>query len=286
LKREAPVEISQPLGEPPSIPESPLKPEELLALEEEVAAEEAKRRFPKIRIPKPLILALLALLLLGGGVGAYVFFSKSKKAQEGSPEPSLVPTQTPIFPETLIPIASSVTISEESQEAIRVALREYLMGTPQQALVGISLETTSGGERHPLAFNEMLGAIDLSLPQNVQAALDTSRFLLFSYGDPDAARIRLGLAVAVRDGNALAEAMRAWEPTIPQDVKGLLSSLGTFSPSRSEAFHVTERRGLMNHFMNFSEPILSFDYAIDSSRNLFLIATSRATMYAAIDALP
>jgi len=285
----------------PVIPEAeataPLRPEELLAIDEGTTGPEEpfhERRFPIAGLPPVVVLglgAIIFIVLVGGALFAVsqLFFGDNGGGSPTPLEPTppiATPTEPP-RPEILLPgigaEVRTIAVVEEAQVELQQLLAQPMAPGAFRALL-LKIETPQ--ERRYLSFSETATALGVNFPEEIRATLDSSRFTLFLTGEPDSGNVRPALIIGVRDRVALEQKLPAWEVTLPDDFDSLLTSLGKTGPPAASGFRTTIRNDVTNHYLNFSEPTTSIDYALAPSDNLLLIATSRAAMYTLIDALP
>lgn len=269
-------------------PESPLRPEELLALEEETL-QESGGRFPALHIPRVALLGIAGLIVLGGISGAaYFFFLRSHKTTTSPPPPAATTEPSPAAteaPKPLLPIPAT-TRSIASIEEARVELHElFAQRDTSGTLRALAIKLENAQETRYLSLSDIAAALDITFPENVLASVNSNSFTLFLFNNPEDGSTRAGLAFQVTDANALAQAMAQWEAAMPSDLDPLLLSLGKTEEPDDLRFKTTVRKGLTNHYLNFPGPATSVDYTVDPSRKIMLLATSRDTMYAAIDSL-
>lgn len=275
---------------------APLRPEELLAIEEGAAPEETfhERRFPIAGLPPVVVVglgAVIFLVLVGGALFAVsqLFFGDNGGSGTTPLEPTppiATPTEPP-RPEILLPgigaEVRTIAVIEEAQVELQQLLAQPMTPGAFRALL-LKIETPQ--ERRYLSFSETAAALGVNFPEEIRVTLDSARFTLFLVGEPDSGSVRPAFIIAVRDRVALEQKLPAWEVTLPDDFDSLLTSLGKTGPPAASGFRTTIRNDVTNHYLNFSEPITSIDYALAPSDNLLLIANSRAAMYTLIDALP
>lgn len=281
----------------PTLPEdAPLRPEELLALEEEVETpfeRTTKRSMFSFKLPslgkKPLLIGgsvLGALVLIGVGYAVFMNTGGNGEAPPPPPAPLITENPEPPLPEVLIPLTSTGTIAVRETSAAASELKA-LFGKPTDAgsLRGVLLKLETEKEKRYFTFDEMLDALGFVMTDEVRATLNPALYTLFTYGESDGTT-RVGFVVKVRESEPLRSTLAARESQLAEDTDEMLRSLGRASQPTTPEFRGNVRRDLTIRYLNFPDPNLTLDYAIDSTRQLLVFSTSRDSMFAVIDVLP
>jgi len=124
-----------------------------------------------------------------------------------------------------------------------------------------------------LSFEKFIQTLDLEMP----VLGKTFTFLVYyqSVGP------RLALVVKINDPNQTEKIMKAWEKTMPDDLKWLfLQEPG--SPS-TDSFQDNLYKNISIRYLNFPDSALTIDYAIVN--DLLIITTSKESMYEIINRL-
>jgi hypothetical protein len=164
----------------------------------------------------------------------------------------------------------------------------------ENSLVRLSFTVREGATERELTREELSAALGLALPAQVAAQLESSVqvFLLprnvfdettcekAGNASPGCAGPRLGIAIQTTESAALDASLRAWESTMVRDLQGLILSevTSTAGPFLSGTYRNTTIR-----YRNLPLPTTTIDYAL--SDGIFLITTSKSSMYAALDRL-
>ena len=274
-----------------------LRPEEFLSFGEEALPEAKRSPFENIteRIPmKFLALGGVGVLVIAAaGVVYLLLFNKpTPPSSLLTPTPTIAPTTIgpkcpePQIPEPLIRVADTKQYSTESLDKVGKTLERVLTEpeVPNGQIVRAVVKIEAVAECRLLVLDEVLAGFGIILPKNVSDSLDASSFLLFVWRENNA--MRAGFVIATKNAAALKGDLAAWEPNMPQDLDAFLRKLGKSTGAATPIFQEINRRSLTIRYLNFPLPDVTIDYAIDPTRNLFLLTTSRASMYAAVDALP
>ena len=274
-----------------------LRPEELLSFGEEALPEAKSSPFANIteRIPiKFLALGGLGVVVIAAaGVAYLILFNKpTPPSTLHTPTPTISPTTIgpkcpePQIPEPLIHVTDTKQYSTESLDKVGKTL-ERALTEPEVSngrIVRAVVKIEAVAECRLLVLDEVLAGFGIILPKNVSDSLDASSFLLFLWRENGA--MRVGFVIKTKNTASLKGDLAAWEPNMPQDLDAFLRKLGKSTGAATPTFQEITRQSLAVRYLNFPLPDVTIDYAIDPTRNLFLLTTSRASMFAAIDALP
>ncbi len=199
----------------------------------------------------------------------------------------------PVRPSSLIPLdeTTEVYVPEEQKGLFLDQLSLFVEQEKEadyleRILVRINNNAETGQETYA-SLAEIEQMLQIEIPETVRAILRETeikgdRYTLFSYYQESLNQGRLGLILALEE-KADAENILAGAE---DELKNGFSSmwLADSVPTSSLAsFSDNTYRGVSIRYLNFPDKYLTIDYAIIG--NKLIIATSKESMYAAIDAL-
>lgn len=293
-KKVAPP-ASLPVLEPAKKPERPPKPPK-----PPKSLKPTKAIIPKAPLPKPRLkfaLIGLGIVIVIGGAGGFLYWwnylrpippaathyecrdlqcvsiegEGEDRCQTNEDCQPVAPVE-PIVPDSLIAVDETETIELTiGQESLLVdklksaAAREQPLNTFKRILVKLVNQT----DKHYADLGVLISSLGASLPENVSLE---ENYTLFFYSQLEGNR--LGLVIDTEENLN--------EETIVDDLKPLLLKDETLAPFTKE-FQDNAYQDIAIRYINFPNPDLSIDYAVVGDK--LVIATSRESMYAVIDAL-
>lgn len=274
LAEELPI-----ISETPKVPEP--EKEELISkkLSEPLKPSEvpSKARGEGRKSKKGLVYAFIAIIILAG-IGGFFYWMGAKP--ESEPEPTT--------PEQLQPSESLIQVDETKILSLsnEIALVELIK---QEAEKSQTVETFKRiailkNEVEFLSLNELLKELNIKIPPYALAELKDNYTLIVYSQD---GKRRLGLVIETKNADNLKEQLRFWEQTMVNDLKNFYLTETPGEPATSEfqdniypPISPTGKQANIR-YINFPEPGLTIDYTI--VENLFILMTSKKSMYKAID---
>ncbi len=208
--------------------------------------------------------------------------------------PSTAPAtaaQTLPIPQTLFSVDATKTITADPNNLSLLAIN--LLGllkeqyTPN-TFTRVVIVTQNQNATSYMPLSDLFSALDVSVPANIcsqpqnssclstlMGMVNPNTYTLFIYAD--GTNNRLGLAAQYSNLTTLQNFMLAWEPSIPTSLAPILQTQNV-SPATT-TFQVNAYNGVDIRFMNFPTPQLSIDYGFATAKNLFLLATSKNSMF-------
>ena len=193
----------------------------------------------------------------------------------------------PVLPQSLIFSWSTKTIEinkgeEESfWDKLKLSLGE---DENENVLERVLIKIVDGFAKEYVNWNKFVSLTAINIPSVLallieQSEVNGENYTFFVYKQSKGER--LGLVIKLKDNVEAAETMKGWEKDIKDDLSSLF--LGLDIPDLAVEFNDNVYQGKNIRYVNFPDPDLSIDYAIVDDK--LLIATSRESMYAVIDAL-
>lgn len=191
------------------------------------------------------------------------------------------PTE-PDIPQSLIPTSGTELIVLEAgyEDAFIQELKLILAKEKEEgALESILIKITSQTEIRYASLSDFISFLGINLPTEIIQ----SNYTFFSYRQPEGAR--LGLVIQLKEGADLSETLNLWETNIQEDLKALFIGLNEQDvlTAATEEFQDNTYNEIAIRYLNFPSSDLSIDYAVVDDK--LIIATSKKSMYAAINAL-
>jgi len=259
------IEPEKPKEKPPEKPkEKPVKPPKPLKIKKFIPLEiKAKRR------KRALIILIVVIVIIGLG---YFFYWQGTK-----PEP--LPPPTPIIeeleiPEPLIGVDNTRKIFLQNTSLLTILKAEAKFEQTAQTFERI---VPIKGEKEILSLNNLIQGLRIAVYPYVQSELKDNYTLMF-YGQ-DGKR-RIGLIIEAIDSSKLKDQLKFWEKTMLDDLKNLFLDENLGEPI-SKTFNDNIYKDVLIRYINFPGPNPTIDYAV--SGNLFLLSTSKESMYQIID---
>ena len=226
---------------------------------------------------KGLVYALIAIIILAG-IGGFFYWMGTKP--ESEPEPT-APEQ-PQPSESLIQVDETKILSLSNEIAL-VELIKQETGKSQTVETFKRIAVLKN-EIEFLSLNELLKELNIKIPPYALAELKDNYTLIVYSQD---GKRRLGLVIETENADNLKEQLRFWEQTMVNDLKNFYLTETPGEPATSEFQDniyppISPTGKQVNiRYINFPEPGLTIDYTI--VENLFILMTSKKSMYKAID---
>lgn len=230
---------------------------------------------PRRKMPRALILGIVGIIIIGA-VGGFFYWQATKSEPEPQPEPQ------PIIP----PLSQSLIFTEQTKIVSLLdepSLFELLKKESKEdqtsatfKRIGV-LNPPTGGEQEFLSLVEIFQGLEIAVPPYSLSELENNYTLaLYSQNN----KRRLILLAQIKNVNSFKEQVKFWEETMADDLKNLFLD-ETMEEAATSRFQDNNYKGVSIRYINFSDPNLTIDYAIVN--NLFIIATSKESMYETID---
>ena len=196
----------------------------------------------------------------------------------------------PEIPQSLIPVDGTETIEIELRhEDMFIWELGLILAREQEEniLNNILVKISNRAEREYISLSDFISISGLDLPENIiQSAVEDDlggmNYSFFSYNQIEGKR--LGLIIKIAEGVDLSADLKEWEVSVLECVDEFFIYLkDRILLANTEEFQDNVYNNIAIRYLNFPNPDLSIDYAIVG--NKLIIATSRESMYAVIDAL-
>lgn len=280
-KPELAKRLKKELPKPPEMkPPEPAKPE----AKPSPPPVEAKVR----KKPKLIIVLIIAILILAG-VAAFLYWrgkqpSPPEQPITEEPEPEEPQPPGPERPELLIPFlipankTKMLSLSPESSllKALKTeAQLEQATNTFKRIIILKQVPTEE--EKEHLSLTKIFQRLRINIPPYALAELkENYNLILYSQNG----KTRLGLITEIENPENLKEQLRFWEETMFNDLKNMFLGEIPGGAATSE-FQDNVYKETAIRYLNLPDPDLTIDYAIVN--NLFVLTTSRESMYRIID---
>lgn len=253
------------------------------------------------RLRKALMFGGLFIVILSVGAGIYLILNNSSETTPNNPDDVVVvaPTPTATPSENITPTPTDVSNPDQPQTEKPADLMSYAgeFEVSADSNIGQSLKTFADTAGVAGAFTKILAKKGLSFASleeffssmNVQVPKEiidnTGNYNVFLY-NTSSKRADLGIVAEINNQNAIDIGMQKWENPISRNFSAVPLFLGKkYNRPREEIFKENIYAGVYIRYQNFSEPELSFDYAVIQRTNYLVITTSKNQMYATIDKL-
>ncbi len=231
------------------------------------------------------VFCLLLLIALGGAY--YYFYIYSEKTHNSSenvvPQSSTVPiepadTKSDFEFSLTSPNYLSVNVETVSVESLRsqlesigVKMKLAKIASPVEFFITDQTNT-------PIAFSRFVVLVGLNFPQDI-VSMASENFSLFLFNDQN--RSRVGLRIALKDGQMASEKLRRAEVGLPVNFQNLFLE-SSVPVAKKYVYKESLYNGKKIRYVNISDPeVLSVDYSVDG--NDWFVATSKNTMRAMLD---
>lgn len=258
---------------------------------------------PRRGLTKQLIIifvAVLAVALIGGFIYWWNYLRPAKLpvvhyecqdnqcvSVEGEAEDicqSDADCQIAVIPEALIPTKGDETIELfAGQENLLIDKLKSMALESQEldTLWRVLIKSSDPANLAYLDLKNLVSALGIIISEDVyNNFVSSENYTLFSYKQEQGNR--LGLVIALKNNKDIFSGFNVWEKTMADDLKPLLLREDIGQPA-SQVFQDNVYQDVSIRYLNFPKPDLSIDYAVIG--NKLIITSSRASMYAAIDAL-
>lgn len=264
------LEIIKPLK--PELPKPP-KPKRVEVPRPEISpAPKPGLKKPKVKTKSKLLPILAIILLALIGIGAFFYWQGTKIEPEPEPKPE------PVKPsESLIGVEETKIISLTSEISLFETLKQEIqLAQPDKTFKRIAILKN---ETEFFSLNEFFKELQVSVPPYALVELkDNYTLVIYSQNN----KKHLGLVIEAKNIDNLKQQLRFWEQTMVDDLKNLLLDKNG-SQAATIGFQDNVYKDTAIRYINFPEPDLTIDYAIIN--NLFILSTSKESMYKIIDLL-
>lgn len=235
-----------------------------------------------------VIAAVMALVTLVGGI--YYYQTAIQKPSVSEPPPlTVIEEEKPlnliaVARDEVIQIAKDATSARIRDDLINLLSKEYAAGEFSRILVQSSALDEARNIEYR-TFSNLSDFVNGNLAINMPAKLlsSFSQFTFFIFAGESSNR--LGLVFQIKLGEEISIILNDWEKGSMKDDLAPLLALMEIDATRpdTDLFLDNQYQGAQIRYINFGGPANSIDSAI--FQNYFIMATSRDSMYAAIDNL-
>jgi len=255
------------------------------------------------------------LIIISLGVWGWLYW-RSMPVATPTPSPSISQSATPSLSAAPLVIPPPL-FDMEKQEVVELAtnqnyvlneiLQPFAQSPTNSAFTQIAFKTTGADAKEKIAtLTELISAMNLDFMATAASTtastsaptlnkyLDDNQYTVFIYyqltdgsspftGSQYTGRV--GLVASLKNGadeNEFKQALKSSETNMPSVLKSLWFGKNIEIPTKPELINNTYKE-IPIRYLNFPFSTLSLDYAIVKGN--FLLATSKETMYAAIDRL-
>lgn len=242
----------------------------------------SKPTIPKIKKTRILIFAIIIFLILVG-IGAFFYWrGKEQPLPPSEPEAEAeaeAEAQTPEPSISLILVDETRIISLLPEASFSDSLKQDIMqeSRKEQEIGTFKRIAILKNETEFLSLGEFFNELRINIPPYVLGSLGEN-YTLVLYNQNGTKH--LCLIADVEDPENLKEQLRFWEETMVNDLENFFLGKARGEPSTSE-FQDNTYEEMAIRYINFPEPDLTIDYSIIN--NLFILTTSRESMYRIID---
>jgi len=275
------LEKKEPLRAPlPSMEEfiSPLQ-QPIVPLEEaetEIKKEkkEKKKEFKKPRKKGLFIITAIIIIVIAALAG---FFYWQGTKPEPLPPPPPPPSGLQI-PEPLISVDKTQKILLENNSLLTLLKTEAKSVQTAQTIRRIMpINSLNSEEKEILSLNDLIQDLRIAVYPYVLSELKNNYTLVFY---AQGTKNLLGIIIETTNPIKLNEQLRFWEKTMSEDLKNLFLDEKRGEPI-SKNFKDNTYKEVAIRYINFPDPNLTIDYALFG--NLFILSTSKESMYEIID---
>ena len=224
------------------------------------------------KIPRALILGIIGIIIVGA-VGGFLYWQGTKTEPEPEPQPQ--PQPEPTLSQSLIFTEQTKTVSLSSEPSLFELLKKE--SKQDQTSATFKRIGVLKNEQEFLSLVEIFQGLEIAVPPYSLAELEDN-YTLALYGQNS--KRRLILITQIKNLNNFKEQINFWEETMADDLKNLFLD-ETIEESATSKFQDNNYNGTDIRYINFPGPGLTIDYAIIN--NLFIITTSKESMYKTID---
>lgn len=229
--------------------------------------------------PKKKILSLILIIVIVTGLGIGGFFLIKAFSNRGEPTPPnpTPPITTPKLSPALISVNETKTISLAPDKSLFELLREEAITTQENKTfkrIGVLKN-----EKEFMSSVELLQNLEVAIPPFALSYIKGNHNLLI-YNQPNGKR--LGLIAEIENPENFKEQLRTWEGTMLDDFKNFYP-IQVPGPRASQTFLNDVYLNVAIRYVNLPKPDLTLNYTI--LNNLFIVGTSKETMYTIIEKL-
>ncbi|MFH1129432.1 MAG: hypothetical protein V1686_01730 [Patescibacteria group bacterium] len=220
-----------------------------------------------------IILGIIVIIVIVINLIGYLIISKIKKQE---PNPLPIDNQPEISMSLIRVDETKIFKIENNSSLIDMLINEENSGQPEKTLKRIVPTKISG---NALSLNELTQELRIYIPPYTLAELKNN-YTLVTYKQGEQQRI--GLIVEINNLEGFIEKSKSWEKTMPWNFQGIFLN---HQPNNltTNGFSDNKYNETNIRIVDLSVPELSLDYAIKN--NLFLMSTSRESIYNIIDRL-
>lgn len=280
LKRDSSSDKKEDIFKPaePSIPTKPFTPLKPLSMVSNVPTrKETSSSFLQSRGFKLSLIGVLVVVLLAGGAFGYFKYFAPSYNDNGGIDTSINNNnndQTPVIPQSLITVATTIEISLPSQgnavDFVKDKVGSFILEKGSYHRILIYDAGTL------LSLDAFLDKFNLSINQEVKSLL-TSNYTFFVYVQESG--LRYGLALKSNDYVSIT--MTGWESEMFQDLAALyLNSSPQFVKN---PFNDNRDYSSVIRYLNLPDTETTLDYTL--SNDLLLITTSKESMIGLVQGL-
>ncbi len=228
---------------------------------------------PKKSMPRAAYALAILLILVGGGIGVFVYLRYAE------PPPNTARVIAPP-PEPLFSIErKNEVLAKEGTGVVRrireIAAQSERPGTMVRLIPGIE---DDAGRRYT-SFTDIMGFFNIKIPETLLTAIEPEHVMMFAYYREGYTSI--GIAVATRDPDRALAATIYWEPDMPGAFTRFLGAGVEAAPSK---FDDRSYRNIDWRFAPFSKrQDLGIAYTVFHTKNILLIATGEEALKNAMD---
>ena len=261
------------IAEAPELPKPPKS--------EPIPAPKIKKEIVSTKSTKTIsfkkIILIIFFLLIIIAVGVFLYW-QGKKSEPLPPPPS---GNEVTIPAPLIPVDETKIIRIDINASFENLLRNEANTEQQTKTITriVPMFSPNNEDKEVLAFNELIQKLGIAIYPYILPEFKTN-YTLFLYGQ-DKGKI-IGMVVEANNPNNVKEQAKYWEATMAEDLKNMFLFKKPGEPT-TKSFKNNTYKSVLIRYINFPNPDLTIDYAIIN--NLFILSTSRESMYNIIDRL-
>jgi predicted nucleic acid-binding Zn ribbon protein len=219
------------------------------------------------------ILTIFIIVLVIIALGLFFYWQGTKP----EPIPTPLPSNEISIPSSLIPADETKILKIDNNVSLDDLLRDESMLNQQPGTIKRIVPVKN--EKDILPLSELLKELEIAVYPYVLSELnDNYNLIIYSQGTEK----NIGLIIQTNNPNNVKEQAKYWEVTMVDDLKNLFLFKKPGDPT-TKSFKENLYNDVTIHYINFPSPDLTIDYAI--SGNLFILSTSRESMYSIIDRL-
>ena len=230
----------------------------------------------KKKISKRSIFIIIGAILIIGIGGFFYWQQVLKPTPEPEPEPEA--PDKPVLSNSLMLVEETKIISTSYElSLLNLLIQESKLEQSLGGFKRIGILNPLDDEQNFLSLSELFQKLEISIPPYSLMELE-NKYTLVLYSQNE--EKRLGLITQVKNSENLKEQLKFWEQTMVNDLQNFFLGKNLLSPATS-GFQDNNYKEIAIRYINFPEPDLTIDYAVFN--NLFVLTTSRESMYKIID---